>query len=60
MCLTSLNKVISVIYIIINYYYLIIIIIIITVIVNYFIIMATICYKKARGTIDFSWEFLNI
>ena len=47
----------------INYYYyliIIIIIIIITVIINYFIIMATICYKKAWGTIDFSWEFLNI
>ena len=64
MCLTSLNKVISIIYIIINdyyYYYLvIIIIIIITVIINYFIIMATICYKKAQGTIDFSWDFLSI
>ena len=62
MCLTSLNKVISIIYIIINYYYylIIIIIIIITVIINYFIIMATISYKKARGTIDFSWEFLSI
>ena len=64
MCLTSLNKVISIIYIIINYYYyyylVIIIIIIITVIINYFVIMATICYKKAQGTIDFSWEFLSI
>ena len=59
MCLTSLNKVISIIYIIINYYYylIIIIIIIITVIINYFIIMATISYKK--GSRDY-WFQLGI
>ena len=39
MCLTSMNEVISIIYIII----------IIIIIINYFIIMATICCKKAWG-----------
>ena len=39
---------------------IVIIIIIITVNINYFIIMATICYKKAQGTIDFSLEFCNL
>ena len=39
---------------------IVIIIIIITVIINYFIIMATIGYKKAQGPIDFSLEFCNI
>ena len=42
------------------YYYLIFILIIITFIINYFIIMATICYKNARGTIDLSMEFCSI
>ena len=28
--------------------------------VNYFIIMATICYKNAQGTIDFSMEVCSI
>ena len=55
MCLTLLNEVISIIYII-----TIIIIIIIIIIINYFIIMATICCKKAWGTNSFIWPKLFI
>ena len=56
MCLTSLNEVISIIYIII----ITIIIIIIIIIINCFIIMATISRKKAWGTKVFIWPKLFI
>ena len=52
MCLTSLIKVIIIIIIII----ITITITIIIVIINYFIIIATICYKKAQGTNVFIWR----
>ena len=55
MCLTSLIKVIIIIIIIIT-----ITITIIIVIINYFIIIATICYKKAQGTNVFIWRKMFI
>ena len=60
MCLTLLNEVISIIYIITIIMIMIIIIIIIIIIINYFIIMATICCKKAWGTNLFIWPKLFI
>ena len=55
MCLTSLIKVIIIIIITIT-----ITITIIIVIINYFIIIATICYKKAQGTNVFIWRKMFI
>ena len=52
MCLTSLIKVIIII--------ITITITIIIVIINYFIIIATICYKKAQGTNVFIWRKMFI
>ena len=54
MCLTSLIKVIIIIITIT------ITITIIIVIINYFIIIATICYKKAQGTNVFIWQKMFI
>ena len=60
MCLTSLIKVIIIIIIITITITITVTITIIIVIINYFIIIATICYKKAQGTNVFIWRKMFI